>query len=198
MRRREPNLMKSLPILAALAAVLGVAGPAAAQLAQNGKAPIDAISDHAEHINSQCLSLFQGNVEAVQDNARLRTDVLRLYSEKVAKPGSSNNNCGNIVRAEADGSVYYVTPRQRVKGDKAVYLADQNTITITGDVVAVQDKNVIRGDRMVINVETGDGQMESNVTGRNKPGRVRTVIYPNQSSNPQSSAPQEPAAPPRR
>lgn len=189
--------MKSLPMLAVAALALGAAQPAAAQFAQNSKAPIDAQSDHFEHVNSQCMSMWQGNVEAAQDNARLRTDTLKIYSEKVAKPGSSTNDCGNIVSAEADGSVYYVTPRQRVKGDKAVYDASSGTITVTGDVVAVQDKNVMRGNRMVINVSTGDGRMEAAQTASGKPGRVRTVIYPNQSNKPPTAAPQ-PAAPPRR
>jgi lipopolysaccharide export system protein LptA len=196
MRRLEPNPMKSLPVIAA-ALVLGAAAPAAAQFAQNSKAPIDTISDHFEHTGADCVSTWQGNVEAVQDNARLRADVLKLFSEKQTKAGSSNATCGNIVRAEADGSVYYVTPRQRVKGDKAVYVAADSTITITGDVVAVQDKNVMRGNRMVINTQTGDGQMEASQTGAGKPGRVRTVIYPNESNKPQSGAPQQ-AAPPRR
>ena len=186
--------MKTLSLIAAAVAALGAAAPAAAQFAQNSKAPIAADADHLEHVGSQCLSTYQGNVEAQQDTARLRTDVLRIYQAKTSK-GSGSTDCGDIVRIEADGSVYYVTPRQRVKGDKAVYEAGSGTITVTGDVVAVQDKNVMRGDRMVINVNTGDGQMEANATGRNKPGRVRTVIYPNQ--KPQPGAPQPAAPPPR-
>ncbi|MCI3132553.1 hypothetical protein [Phenylobacterium aquaticum] len=45
---------------------------------------------------------------------------------------------------------------------------------------------------MVINVKTGDAQMLSGVKGRNKPGRVRTVLYPKQQT---ADAP--PAAAPR-
>jgi len=174
----EARPMKSLSPLAAIA--LAVAAPALAQqLATNSKAPIDITSDHAEASNSDCVSTWTGNVEALQDNARLRTDVLKLYSARNAKAGSSTNSCGDIVRMEALGSVYYVTPQQRVKGDNAVYLASNDTITVTGDVVAVRGRDVMRGKRMVINVKTGDGQMESDVTGRNRPGRVRGVFYPN-------------------
>jgi len=179
MKTLEARPMKSLPTLAAIALGLVAAPAAAQQLGANSKAPIDITSDHAEASNSDCVSTWSGNVEALQDNARLRTDVLKLYSTKSARAGGSNNGCGDIDRMEALGSVYYVTPQQRVKGDNAVYQASSDTITVTGDVVAVRGRDVMRGKKMVINVKTGDGQMESDVTGRNKPGRVRGVFYPN-------------------
>ena len=47
--------------------------------------------------------------------------------------------------------------------------------------VVAQGKNVIAGTRLVINTDTGVATMASNVTGRGKSGRVRAVLYPNQS-----------------
>ena len=44
---------------------------------------------------------------------------------------------------------------------------------------AVQGQNVIRGSRLVVNVATGDAQMESGSKGAGK-ARPRAVIYPNQ------------------
>jgi len=82
---------------------------------------------------------------------------------------------------EADGQVYYVTPNEVVKGDHAIYTADDKTIIVTGDVVVAQGKNVSAGTKLVINTDTGVATMASNVTGRGKAGRVRTVVYPNQS-----------------
>jgi lipopolysaccharide export system protein LptA len=81
---------------------------------------------------------------------------------------------------EADGQVYYVTPNQIVKGDHAIYSAGDKTIIVTGDVVVAQGKNVTAGARLVINTDTSVATMASNVTGRGKAGRVRTVVYPNQ------------------
>jgi lipopolysaccharide export system protein LptA len=193
--------MKSLPTLTILALAVAAAGPAAAQLATNSKAPIDITSDHLETANTDCVSTWSGNVEALQDTGRLRTDVLKMvFQPKGAKAGSSSNSCGDLLRMEAQGSVYYVTPDQRVKGNNALYEANNDTITVTGDVVAVQGQNVLRGERMVINTKTGQGQMQGATTGRNKPGRVRGVFYPNQSNNPQgggTAKPNPPAGGPR-
>jgi lipopolysaccharide export system protein LptA len=193
--------MKSLPTITVLALALLAGGPAAAQLAQGSKAPLDITADELETTNTNdCVSTWKGNVEAQQDTSRLRTDVLKaFFQSRTTKPGSSNSSCGDLSRMEAQGSVYYVTPNQKVHGDNAIYEATNDTITVTGDVVAVQGQNVLRGERLVINTKTGQGQMQTSIKGRNQPGRVRGVFYPNQTNNPQGGATPgktPPAAPP--
>ena len=177
--------MRSL--VAALAALTFAAGPAAAQIATNSKSPIDITSDELDTSNNQCISTWQGNVEAQQDTSRLRTDQLKMFMETKPSKGGANSqggsSCGNITRMEAHGAVYYMTPQQRVHGNEAIYEAEPDTITVLGDVVAVNGQNVLRGERMVINQKTGQGQMVTGVKGRNQPGRVRGVFYPQQSQN---------------
>lgn len=186
--------------MAAAACGLMVSGPAAAQLAQNSDAPVDITADELEVVNAQCLATYKGAAEALQDTSRLRADVLKIYYKPQA-PGAggaagrsgTGANCGSLMdRMEAIGSVYYVTAQQKVHGDNAVFVADSDTITITGDVVAIQGQNVLRGSKMVINTVTGDAQVQSAGGGRGKPNRVRTVLYPKQQ---QQAAGQ--AAPPR-
>ncbi len=69
-------------------------------------------------------------------------------------------------------------------------------MTLTGDVVLVQGDNVARGDKLVIQNKTGHSEFFSNVTGRNKPGRVRTVIYNNGQTTTTTTAPGESSAAP--
>jgi lipopolysaccharide export system protein LptA len=189
---RLMRMTSFLPIPAGLAALaLLASGPAAAQLAQNSDAPVDITADELEVFNTECQAIWRGNAEALQDTSRLRADVLKIYNKTgPAKPGAATGgNCGELDRMEAQGSVYYVTPQQRVRGNAGVYSAAAETITITGDVVAVQGQNVLRGERMVINTRTGQGQMQGLATGRNVQGRVRGVFYP-------KSEPAQPAARP--
>ena len=170
---------------------LAVASPSAAQLAQNSDAPVDITADELEVVNTECLATYKGAAEALQDTVRLRADVLKIYyKSQPATGGAKGKQCGGqLDRMEAAGSVFYVTPQQRVRGDAALYEAGSDTITITGDVIAAQGQNVLRGSRLVINVTSGDMEMQSAVTGRNKPGRVRTVLYPNQQPAGQAVAP---------
>ena len=106
-----------------------------------------------------------------------------LTADFAPKTGASNQ-CGDLVRMRAEGSVYYVTPQQKVHGDTAVYEATSETLTVLGDVVATQGMNVLRGSRMVLNTRTGQGHMEGGASGRNKSDRPRGVFYPKQSNSP--------------
>lgn len=170
---------------ALLAAIAMAAAPAAqsqVSLAQDSDAPIDITADELEVVNAQCLAIWRGAAEALQDQARLRADVMRIYSAKksAARPGAGGADCGELTRIEAEGQVYYVTPQQSVRGDNAVYEASSETILFTGRVVAAQGRNVLRGERLRLNVATGQALVETSVQGRGKPGRVRGVFYPNQ------------------
>ena len=181
--------LKSLSLSAAAAAVL-LAGPAAAQLATNSNAPVDITADELETANSACTSIWRGHAEALQDNARLRADVLTAdFETKGDGGGGKSGGCGDLIRLKADGSVYYVTPQQKVHGDNAVYEAGSDTLTVTGDVVATQGQNVLRGTRMVFNTKTGQGHMEGGAKGRNKADRPRGVFYPKDSNQPAGGAP---------
>jgi lipopolysaccharide export system protein LptA len=187
---------KTLFLTAALAAAL-LAGPAAAQLATNSNAPVDITADELETANNACTSIWRGHAEALQDTSRLRADVLTADFEikkgaggasGAAKTGAagatpSGGGCGDLVRLRADGSVYYATPSQKVHGDAALYEAANSTLTVTGDVVATQGPNVLRGTRMVFNTQTGQGHMEGASKGRNKADRPRGVFYPKQAKS---------------
>jgi lipopolysaccharide export system protein LptA len=174
--------IRSLTTITAALLALAAAQPAAAQLSPHSDGLIDVAADELEVNNTECTSVWRGNAEALQDDARLRANVLTTHSKPKPKTtgGAATSGCGAVERMEAQGSVYYVTPGQRVRGDRAVYDAGSETITITGDVVAIQGQNVLRGSRMVINTKTGQGQVQGVAAGRNKTGRVRGVFYPNQ------------------
>lgn len=168
---------------------LGV-GEARAQLA-SGKGPIDVTADQLEMIDAQHLAIWRGNVEAVQNGNRLVSDVLNVYftgkpapgtpSTTTAAapnaPGSAGADWGDVERLVADGHVFYVSADQTARGEHAVYEAEPDIITMTGDVVLVQGKNVTKGDKLVIDVKTNHAVLTSTAQGRNRPERVRGVFY---------------------
>src|SRR6476620_7500854 len=102
--------MKSLTgTLFAVAALLA-AQPAAAQLAANSDAPVDITADELEVVQGQCVSIWKGSAEALQDTSRLRADVLRAFfvpKPKAAAPAtaaaSTGSACGELLRMEAEG-----------------------------------------------------------------------------------------------
>ncbi|HEX8470376.1 MAG TPA: LptA/OstA family protein, partial [Brevundimonas sp.] len=79
----------------------------------------------------------------------------------------------NISTVTASGNVYYVTPTETIRGDRAVYTVSNATIIVTGDVILTQGKNVLTGGRLSYNIDTGQTNM---VAGGN--GRIQGVFYP--------------------
>lgn len=169
--------MKSIVTTAVLAAALLAGHAAHAQgLGPNSDGPMDITADELEVQNKACTSVWRGRAEALQGQTRLRADLLRavMATKAGASGGVGTSACGELIRIEAEGSVYYVTAKdQRVRGDAGVYDAAAETVTMTGDVVAVQGQNVLRGSRMVFDTKTGEGRMVG-VPG----SRPRGVFYP--------------------
>ena len=188
---------------AALFAVLTslLSSPALAQIAPQSKGPVAITADDLTVHNKDCEAIYTGNAEALQDTSRLRANVMNFFNKKVANPHPGANpdadpSCGELDRMEAHGNVFYVTPTRVVKGDDAVYTADNTTIVMTGtEVVATQGKNVVSGTRLTINTTTGEATMVNEHTGRGVKERVKSVIYPQDKTTGANGAP-APAAKP--
>jgi lipopolysaccharide export system protein LptA len=154
-----------------------------------GSGPVDISADELEVVNAENRAVWKGNVEAIQGTNRLRTPLLTVFFGKSATaqaapapgtgapvPGGLGAGFGSIERMEAEGPVYYVTPQQNARGDHATYQAMANQIVMTGNVVLVQDKNVVQGDRLTIDTQTNHSTLVSNAQTRG-PKRVRGVFY---------------------
>ena len=55
-------------------------------------------------------------------------------------------------------------------GDRVVFDMAKNLVTLAGNVVLTQGNNVVRGDRLVVDLTTKRGRVEG--------GRVQTLITP--------------------
>jgi lipopolysaccharide export system protein LptA len=104
-----------------------------------------------------------------------------------ATPGPGG--ASSIKRLEAKGNVVVTQKDQVVTGDTAVFDTKTNLITMLGGggsgVVLTQGKNVLRGDRLLVDMTTGVSRVES------ESGRVQGLF---QSSNPNGPGPGLPGA----
>lgn len=184
---RQPQRKGRAAVWGAVLAAAGAlaAGAAHAQLSQN-KGPIDITGDSMVVRDPDHIVIWKGRVEVLQDQDRLRTDLLNIYYKAAPKSPAApkadaaapGGDFGAIDRMEAIGNVYFVRPTEIAKGDKAVYTADNQTIVITGDVVLTQGENVGRGSRLVIDLATGNSTLEGG--GASATGRPRVIVYPKQ------------------
>ena len=81
---------------------------------------------------------------------------------------------------------------QTAKGDNGVFDVKTNSVTLTGNVVVTQGTNVVRGDRMVVDLDTGVSRVESEKTKR-----VEGLFNPSTTPQPAPApaAPQKDAKP---
>ena len=182
-----------LGVFASLPAIAQAPKPAAKPTgaAATSNLPYDISADQQEVFNEQHRSIYRGNVVVIQGADRLNTPQLTLiFTPKAAPAGgkpapsaaSATSTFGKIQQMDAEGPVYFTTPTQNAKGDHGVYLASNDTITLTGNVVLVQNKDVSTGDKLVID-RTTDHYTLYKKSGQD---RVRGVFYQDEPANGQT------------
>lgn len=152
------NSSRKLIAGAALALALGIPAVTGAQ-SDATRQPVQYGADSGEYTNDGFA--LRGRAEVTQGTNRLRADAIRGYTTN-----------GQLSRVEATGNVYFVTPDQSMRGDRAVYTLNDGQVLVTGDVILTQGQNVLTGGRLVYNVRTETARIES------AGNRVRGVFYP--------------------
>ncbi|MGC1300949.1 MAG: LptA/OstA family protein [Caulobacteraceae bacterium] len=172
---------------ASAAAAPASSGGAAGITPGPSNAPVDITADGTEVFQPQRLVIYRGNVEAIQENTRVRTPELRIYNKPksgqpggppaaAAAPGTLGADTGGIDHIEAAGPAYYITPTENARADHMLYEKDSDTITMTGNVVLVNGKNVGTGEKFVMDRKTGHDQLYASTSTK----RVRTILYTQQ------------------
>ena len=191
------RLLVRLPLIAALLAALLAATVAVS--AQPSKGPPNALQgfsqnhDQPVHIEAATLEVrdkdkvatFSGNVHVTQGDTGMRCKSLVVYYEQneadadktksvaLANPGPGGQQ--RIKRLEARGGVVVTQKEQTATGDLGLFDMQTNTVTLTGNVVMTQGQNVLRGDRLVVDLTSGVSRIES---GKGGQGRVQGLFLP--------------------
>lgn len=138
--------------------------------------PIEITADSLEVENDRQVATFRGNVDAVQGEMNLRADQLIVYYR------SESNDQNSIRLIEAEGNVFLSSPTEMAQGDKGVYNVDADTIELIGSVVLTRGDNVIRGDRLYMNLSTGQSKVVSDTVASGGQGRVKALFVPKSGS----------------
>lgn len=183
---RERLLRSAIAGLAGLALTLAAPAPLHAQstvdsfagFSSQSNKPIDIESDVLEVLDAKKVAIFRGNVKAAQGDMTLRSKEIRVkYTGERGQDGSGTE----ITSIRATGKVLINTKNnQSSSSEWALFDVQKQTVTIGGNVVLTQGENVIKGDRLVIDLKTGRSRFENPgdvSTGQ----RVRGLFMPKQS-----------------
>ncbi|HWP17384.1 MAG TPA: LptA/OstA family protein [Xanthobacteraceae bacterium] len=179
-------------------------GGAMQGLQLNRDQPVKIESDALEVRDKSQQATFSGKVKLTQGDTVLQCQRLVIfYENESAAPAqkkggakAAQKNTGavgggqQIKRAEAKGDVLVTQKDQTAKGDNGVFDVKSNTITLTGSVVVTQGANVLRGDRMIVDLTTGVSRVESGQSKTGERQRVEGLFNP--STTPQPPAPAQP------
>lgn len=140
-------------VAAALAGATAVGQPAGSALkGHDTNAPVDVAADRIEVQDRADRVIFSGNVD-------VRQGQLQLSAPRITVSYSEAGGI-QIERLEASGGVRLRSPSESAQAQFAVYDTDRRLITMLGGVVLNQGPNVIRGGRLVLELETGRAVME--------------------------------------
>jgi lipopolysaccharide export system protein LptA len=139
---------------------LAVSAPLVAQALanHNTNAPVDVEADRIEVQDRADRAIFSGNV-------RVRQSDLTLNAARLTVAYSSAGSGVDIERLDAAGGVIVRSPSETARGQFAVYDLNRRLITMVGGVTLEQGANVVRGGRLVINLDTGRAVVDGSAVG---------------------------------
>jgi lipopolysaccharide export system protein LptA len=219
----RPLVRVSRLILAVLALMLAAEARAQSQTGSFGdykmdaKKPVDIQADWLEVDDKKQVATFRGNVVAKQGDYTIRAkELIVVYtSAQQKKPPAgqveqaaaktAGQPGADIKFIEVKGNVAVTSARdnQNAKANNGTFDVKAQTITLFDDVVVSKDKNVIKGERLLIDLAAGKStfignEMASVAPDPNSPNpkqRLRMMITPQNVPGAPGHKAQEPAVP---
>jgi LPS export ABC transporter protein LptC/lipopolysaccharide transport protein LptA len=142
-------------------------GTTAAVFKTDPNAPIDVEADRLDVDDRAKAAVFKGDVHAKQGDFLVRTAELHaLYTGQAGlaeqKSGAGAQPPAQLTRIEARGKVIVTSKDgQNATGDWADFDVKTNKVTVGGDVILTQSKNIVRGTRLLINMDTGESVIQN-------------------------------------
>ena len=161
-------MLKIMIFLVSTVLAAGMAMAQSANIALGTKAfdrtqQVEVSADELSVDQSTGQAVFQGNVLVVQGEVRMSAGrVAVIYTQD----GGTANGISSL---QATGGVTFVTANDAVEANEASYSVENGTVQLSGDVILTQGQNAISGERMIVDLNSGQGRME---------GRVRTIFNP--------------------
>jgi lipopolysaccharide export system protein LptA len=140
---------------------------------QNRGQPVQIEAASLEVREKDKVATFNGNVKVVQGDTTKRCKSLVVFYEqqnkdgaaapkqtmKAAAPGPGGSS--QISRLEAKGGVTVNQKDQTATGDTALFDMKSNTVTLFGNVLVSQGANVMRGEKLVVDLTSGVSRVEA-------------------------------------
>ena len=146
---------------------------------QNRNKPISIDAATLEVRDKDRIATFSGDVKVVQGDTTMRAKTLVVYYDtdapagggkaasktvKAATPGPAG--ASQIKRLEAKGGVTVAQKEPTVTGERGVFDMRSNTVTVEGGIVLTNGDNVLRGEKLSVDLTSGISRIDPGKGGR--------------------------------
>ena len=178
------RLIAAAAKIAAMTVALALCGPdATAQknqgppnalqgFSQNRDQPVKIQASSLEVREKDKMATFAGDVHVVNGDTELHCKTLLVFYDsdsgarsdastrnmKAADPGPGGER--QIKRIEAKGGVVVNQKDQVATGDAAIFNMRENTVVLTGGVVVTKGQDVLKGQRLTVDLTSGVSRMD--------------------------------------
>jgi len=163
--------------------------------------------DSLEYYEQKNLAVARGEAVAVQEDKRVRADVLTAHLLNKSGPGAGPGKAppgkqpaaapqpgrsapggnsvaatgGGVERMDAFGNVVMSSNQSIARSDKGVYTVATGVAVLSGSVKITRGENQLNGETAQVNLNTGISRILSGgATASNPGGRVRGLFAPSQ------------------
>lgn len=190
-KRTSRSLLPVMLIAAAVPIAAAAQQSVSALKNHDSSQPIEISADRLEVRSRDDVAVFEGRVEAVQEDLTLRADRVTVYYDR--KPeGAGEGDAPPISRIDAAGKVTLISPSENVSANWGVYDMTQRIVTLGGSVVLNRGDVTVRGDRLQVNLDSGVTRLETASVGTGdvqEKGRVRGRFTPSDRASEDPDAP---------
>ena len=143
---------------------------------QNRGQPVSIQADKLVVRDKDKMATFTGNVHVTQGDTEMRSKILVVFYTDSSRPADTGKPVAapaamtttstptgeqqSIRRIEATGGVLVTQKDQNAAGDKGTFDMQSNTVTLAGNVVVTHGKDVVRSQRLVVDLTTGVSHMD--------------------------------------
>jgi lipopolysaccharide export system protein LptA len=166
-------VLVAVAALGASAAAQPMSGPpnALQGFSVNRDKPVQITSTTLEVRDKEKKATFIGNVLMAQGDTTMKSKTLDVFYDqdgdpadaRAAQPGPAGQQ--QIRLLEAKGGVVVTQKDQTATGETGIFDMRANTVTLIGSVVITQGPQVIRGERLTVDLTSGVSHVEGGVQG---------------------------------
>ncbi len=129
--------------------------------AQEAAAPSETTveADEMEIIDAENKTIFRGNVVALREKTTIKSDSLEVLNTDVKQPDGSMKSEVEVMKAR--GHVDIKTESETITSESADIFDREDRLEAWGNVKMVQNTNVVRGEKLTVNLKTKRSVMKA-------------------------------------